>query len=290
MTERQAYKILEISCFSSDEVVSQSYKQLIKKYHPDKCKNDRYAKDKFAEVKEAYKLITKKRKERREKFNNLFKGKQENDVNNDMNTEAKPQKGSDVHLYHDITFEEAAKGCDKDIIVNKLVRCDCLPDERKICENCKGTGKILKTSRIRIHIPSSVFNKQTIIVRGKGNVGDEGAEKGDLYIKLNIKESDIYTRRGLNIYSDLYLTYPEFLKETKKYVQTIYGLKPVLIKDKEPGAKISLNGKGILNEETGEIGNHIVTLKLYIPHNLTDKQKKLIDDLEASFDSSKEMQ
>ncbi|KAK3325787.1 hypothetical protein B0H66DRAFT_637164 [Apodospora peruviana] len=51
------YKILGLNKQASDREIKSAYRQLSKKYHPDKNPNDNTAKDKFVEVSEAYEAL-----------------------------------------------------------------------------------------------------------------------------------------------------------------------------------------------------------------------------------------
>ncbi|KAI0386832.1 DnaJ-domain-containing protein [Hypomontagnella monticulosa] len=52
------YKILGVDRQATDKQIKSAYKQLSKKYHPDKNPNDPTAKDKFVEVSEAYEALS----------------------------------------------------------------------------------------------------------------------------------------------------------------------------------------------------------------------------------------
>ena len=61
-----AYKILEVSPNASDADVKSAYRQMVKKYHPDKVRSNdqaikKGAEEKFKEVQRAYEQIQKER-------------------------------------------------------------------------------------------------------------------------------------------------------------------------------------------------------------------------------------
>jgi len=51
------YKILEIDKNASQEDIKKSYRELVKKYHPDKNKEDKESEDKIKEINEAYSIL-----------------------------------------------------------------------------------------------------------------------------------------------------------------------------------------------------------------------------------------
>lgn len=66
------YEILKVSQKASEKEIKDSYKSLVKKYHPDLYKDDKnFAENKIKQINEAYEILsdTKKRKEYDESLN-----------------------------------------------------------------------------------------------------------------------------------------------------------------------------------------------------------------------------
>ncbi len=57
------YKILDLKTNVSLEQIKRRYRELVLKYHPDKCKNKKAAEKKFKKIVEAYEMIIRYRKE-----------------------------------------------------------------------------------------------------------------------------------------------------------------------------------------------------------------------------------
>lgn len=55
------------------------------------------------------------------------------------------------------------------------------------CENCRGKGTIRKQAKIKVKIPAGIDDGQTVVLRGEGEPGTKGGEKGDLYINIRVK-------------------------------------------------------------------------------------------------------
>lgn len=52
------YEILGITCFSNVETIKKAYRELAKKYHPDKNPSDIKAEEKFKEISSAYEILS----------------------------------------------------------------------------------------------------------------------------------------------------------------------------------------------------------------------------------------
>ncbi|HYU64793.1 MAG TPA: DnaJ domain-containing protein [Candidatus Paceibacterota bacterium] len=57
----------------------------------------------------------------------------------------------------------------------------------RVCDECRGEGRIVARKQMEIHIPKSVDDGYTIVVPKGGNVGKEGKPAGDLIITLRMK-------------------------------------------------------------------------------------------------------
>jgi molecular chaperone DnaJ len=181
--KRDYYEILAVERTATDEEIKKAYRKLAIKYHPDKNPGDKTAEEQFKELGEAYEALSDPQKRAaydqyghaafdprmraggrgsgfhdpfdifREAFggggsifDEFFGGGQRSDPSG-------PQRGSDLRYDMEITFEEAATGCEKEITVNKLDACEhCHGSGReadskvKVCATCGGRGQVI-TSR-----------------------------------------------------------------------------------------------------------------------------------------------
>ena len=64
LCEKDLYKVLEIKRSATQPEIKKRYREMTRKYHPDRNQGDEKAKDKFSEVAEAYEVLSdaKKRK------------------------------------------------------------------------------------------------------------------------------------------------------------------------------------------------------------------------------------
>ena len=67
--------------------------------------------------------------------------------------------------------------------------------ERK-CADCKGKGYVVKRKTITITIPEGVDTGSQIRIKGKGQVGINGGENGDIYVEFRVEDDPIFKRDG----------------------------------------------------------------------------------------------
>ncbi|NPA74134.1 MAG: molecular chaperone DnaJ [Epsilonproteobacteria bacterium] len=151
------------------------------------------------------------------------------------------------------------------------------------CKNCKGLGYTKESAKVTVEIPEGIDNDNQIRVAGKGNIGENG-ERGDLYVRIIVKEDEHFVRHN----DDVYIEVPVFftqaaLGETIK-IPTLRGedeLKlPIGAKDKQ---QFIFRGKGIKNVHTKREGNLIVQIRVNYPKKLNSEQVELLKKLQDSF-------
>ena len=156
MAARTYYDILGIGKFASDVEIKRAYKDLARKYHPDKNPGDEEAAERFALVNEAYKVLSDEKERRKynsrissifnvSSFNSVF-GK--SNVAKDFGKKAKRVeiRGEDIEIDLPISVSDAKKGRKFEIGYRKGCRCgycDATGAEMlKKCDKCAGTGEI----------------------------------------------------------------------------------------------------------------------------------------------------
>ena len=131
MTNKDPFTVLGISRNASPEDIQKAYRNKAKQYHPDRNIGDPQAEEKFREVQEAYDALTNPKKN--SNFNNPFahgfdpfSGFMNDIFGNTIH------KGRNIQAKVQLTLEEVATGCIKNITIQK----------NKICNSCKGSGSI----------------------------------------------------------------------------------------------------------------------------------------------------
>ena len=177
--KRDYYEVLGVSKSASEEEIKKAYKKLARKYHPDMNPGDKEAEEKFKEINEANEVLSDpEKKARYDQFG--FAGVDPNygagagaggaygaggfdfgdlgDIFGSFfgggfgGTRANPNaptRGESLRTSVNISFEEAAFGCDKDVSIDRVEQCpDCHGSgcakgtTAEVCPDCRGSGVI----------------------------------------------------------------------------------------------------------------------------------------------------
>ncbi len=151
----------------------------------------------------------------------------------------------------------------------------------KLCNVCKGQGRVNGEETIKIFIPSGVDTNQIIRVEGKGEAGKRGGKSGDLYVRIFVKKHSFFERRGDDLYISLPISFSQAALGDEIEVPILEGTK-ILLKvpaGTESGKILSITSKGIPHFSGYGRGNMYVELLIKTPKKLTMKQKELLEKL-----------
>ncbi len=85
------------------------------------------------------------------------------------------------------------------------------------------TGKVLKKFIYEISIPRGIFSGQVLKIKGKGNVGINGGENGDLVINIQVKQKKGFVRTGQDVVYYMTISFPQAVLGAVINVPTAYG-------------------------------------------------------------------
>lgn len=154
---------------------------------------------------------------------------------------------------------------------------------RKPCKKCGGTGKMRKSRTLKVKIPAGIDDGQSIQLRGQGNAGVNGGPSGDVIVTISIRPHPLFTRDGNNVICEIPISFPQAALGDTLQVPTIDGKVEYTIPEgTQTGTVFRLRGKGIQNVNGRGRGDQYVRVNIEVPTHLTDHQKHLLRDFEAS--------
>ena len=184
MAKRDYYDVLGVTREAEAEEIKKAYRKLAIKFHPDKNPGDKSAEESFKELSEAYEVLSEPQKRAAydqyghaafdprarmgragaggfhdpfEIFREVFGGNSIFDefFGTSRSDPTQPQRGNDLRYDLEISFEEAAMGCEKEVSVTKPERCDVCQgsgvetgSKTRTCSMCHGRGQVISSRGI----------------------------------------------------------------------------------------------------------------------------------------------
>ena len=186
--KRDYYEVLGVEKSASEDEIKKAYRKLAKANHPDLHPGDKECEERFKEINEAYEVLSDPDKRAKYDqfghaafdpsaggpggagfggfggFGDIFGGGF-GDIFGDIfgggfgggqTQRSGPRRGENLRVRLNITFEEAAFGCEKEINVGRGEQCPdckgtgCAPGTTpEVCTECHGTGTVTQAQRIQ---------------------------------------------------------------------------------------------------------------------------------------------
>lgn len=175
MSKRDYYDVLGVNRDASDDDIKKAYRKLAMKYHPDRNPDSKEAEEKFKEGKEAYEILSDSQKRSAyDQFGHAGVDQQAGmgggaggfggfgdfaDIFSDIfgggrsagggGGRSNVYRGADLRYNLEISLEEAARGCEKQIRIPSHQDCDVCHGsgakpgtQAKTCSTCGGHGQV----------------------------------------------------------------------------------------------------------------------------------------------------
>ncbi|MBN1479734.1 J domain-containing protein [candidate division KSB1 bacterium] len=279
------YDILGVSEDASEGDIKKAYRDLAKKYHPDKHKGDKAAETRFKEISEAYATLNDPKKraqyDQMRRFGGGYGGTHQNfsfeDLGNifggsfrgrrsagggfgDLFSEffggssgftSHPRKGQDISAELTIPFDMAISGGKQVMVVNG--------------------------HKLNVNIPVGAEDGKKIRLRGQGHHGMDGGASGDLIITIHVTPHPYFKRKGADIYSTAAVNIVQASLGARIAVQTYdKGLVSLKIPAGTQNGKLfKLKGMGVYIN--GHQGDHFVEIQVNVPDHLDAKSRKALE-------------
>ena len=251
------YDVLGVSKTATQDEIKKVYRELCKKYHPDKHGGDD---TKIKEINEAYSVIGDEQKRR--EYDAQSSGFNFGGFGNGGFNFRNFQLASDINVSIKISLEEAYSGCKHPININ---------------------GKIYA-----VDVPKGTPNGKMLIIKGLGKSGYDfygNPKTGDLIVNVNVQNRDNITLNPNGILEILYVV---------DWIDAILGgeneidvfdkkVKIRIPKFTQNGGYTIIGGKGFRKFNSDECGSLKVNFLIRMPKSLTDEQIQELEKIKESL-------
>jgi molecular chaperone DnaJ len=160
----------------------------------------------------------------------------------------------------------------------------------KPCSSCRGEGRVMDSSTVKVRIPSGVHTGSKLRSAGKGEAGQSGGPAGDLYIVIHVKEHELFERHDDDLFCELPIKFTLAALGGAIDVPTLFGKGNLKIPSgTQSGTTFRLRGQGMPHLRGNRQGDLLVRVHVEVPTKLNSSQKKILEDFaEASGDPAAE--
>src|ERR1035437_6692384 len=318
---KDPYLTLGVGAQSEMGVIKRAHRELVKQHHPDTHPGEEV---RFREIQEAYEILTDPKKKEeweaqhqtRNLLEDYFVRSGEPLAGEDIRTSftltlAEAMYGRKIEIsFRDMLRCTACEGlginaaagllaCSKCGGNGRIVTEDAIPSvvpcyrcggsgqvAAKVCEQCAGQRFVMGQRSVRVRIPPSVYEGQTLRMKKKGREGVR--ENGDLFLTLHVTTPVGYKKREYDLIAEKKISVTEAVLGGEVDIEEPLGktLKVRIPPSSSSGKMIRIRGYG-MTAPKAERGALYVRLQIRVPDDLSHKERQLYLEL-AALEQEKE--
>ena len=152
------------------------------------------------------------------------------------------------------------------------------------CVACDGVGRIRRNKTLQVKIPAGIDDGMRIRSSSNGEPGLNGGPSGDLSVEIHLKPHSIFQRDGEDLHCELTIPFTTAALGGDVEVPTLSGKGSITIPEgTQTGKTFRLRGKGIKGIRSSYPGDLYCHVAVETPVRLSEDQKKLLRQFEASL-------
>ena len=197
-----------------------------------------------------------------------------------------PRRGQDIESTIEVSLEEAYHGSTRVIQLQTVEPCTACGGTgrvgNRVCTMCNGAGGKVIPRRLEVKIPAGVRDGSRIRIAGEGGLGRAGGSKGDLYLVAKVLPHKLFERKGDDLYTEVSVPLATAMLGGEVGLPTLNGnLSLKIPPETQNGRVFRMAGKGMPQLGNNKYGNMFAKVKVVLPTNLTEEEKKLFERLRS---------
>lgn len=291
------YKILGIDKKATQDEIKKAYRVLAVKLHPDKNPDNKAAEEQFKKINEANTILS--NPEKRKKYDEFGENWQQREQAANQGG-GNPFGGASGQQYYggnesyegqsdfsDI-FEQFFSGKTRGTGKTQSRKGGDYETEMEISleEAYNGTSRIIEVDneKLRITTKKGAYTDQLLRIKSKGAKGSGETNRGDLFVRIRVKPSPTFVRKGDDLYHTQIIDLYTAVLGGEIVANTLSGqVKLKIMEGTQSGKTVRLKGKGMpVYDKLDVFGDFYIQLQVKIPETLSKEQKSLFEQLKAT--------
>jgi curved DNA-binding protein len=301
MEYKDYYKVLGVERDASQDVIKKTYRKLAMKYHPDQNRGNKQAEEKFKDINEAYEVLSDPKKRERydqlgasySQWQNQGGGRGGFNWNEWATNQSRGGQSVDAGGFGDAfggfsDFFSAIFGgmpVGGRTQTRQPARAQVIEQKVQITldEAFHGTQRqfMIGDRKIEVKIPAGSVSGTK--VRVAGAMPTATGAKSDIHLIIEVLPDSRFAVQGNDLTSEVRVDlYTAVLGGTVTFSTLAGDVKLTIPAGTQPGQKIRLAGRGLPKVKDHQtFGDLFAVIKVDLPKKLTDKQRKLFEELKT---------
>jgi len=197
-----------------------------------------------------------------------------------------PRRGQDIESLIEVSLEEAYQGSKRLMQLQTEEPCTACGGTgrvgNRVCTICGGAGGKVNPKRLEVKIPAGVRDGSRIRIAGEGGPSLAGGSKGDLYLIVKDLPHKLFERKGDDLHTEVSVPLATAILGGEIRLPTLNGSLSLKIPpETQNGRVFRMAGKGMPQLGNSKYGNMFAKVKVVLPTNLTEEEKKLFERLRS---------
>ncbi|GAB4541884.1 MAG: DnaJ C-terminal domain-containing protein [Haliangiales bacterium] len=297
---RDYYEVLGVERDAAEGDIKRAFREQARQHHPDINPGNAGAEERFKELNEAYAVLSDpKARSRYDRYGFAGVGGPDrgepqsgfgavvdavDEILSDIWRRRRQRKrGRDLRYTLEVSFEEAAFGCDKTIRIPDPRGAQARGEaERAAKAVASGSSASREPERTyRVAIPPGTKQGAVKIIRGEGEPGTGGGLAGDLCVIVRVSEHSVFRREGYDVWCDVPVSFAQAALGAVVEVPTLDGKVRMRIPEgTQSGRVFRLRDRGIPRSASrgATRGDQMVRVVVETPTGLTERQRALLEE------------